>query len=259
LILEHNTFSVPASGHLVCATLITGVYDVNRRQSLEEDQPALIQKWCTSLQNLSLSGVIFHNTFSEKTVQGLSSDKLHFIRVNYNNNLNPNVFRYIVYDAFLKQYTGKNDIKKLFVTDISDVEAVVNPFIQPLFINNPNAIFCGDELTTMSNEWMIAHGEHLRLNLPGYANFEEQYQNDTLLNCGIIGGSFEKMSDLMQKLADLHSTYTQSNNTKYTLDMGAFNYLARTVFGSELIHGAPVNTIFKGYEADRKDCWFRHK
>jgi hypothetical protein len=41
--------------------------------------------------------------------------------------------------------------------------------------------------------------------------------------------------------------------------MGAFNYLARTKFNNQLKHGAPVNTLFKGYELERKDCWFRHK
>jgi len=41
--------------------------------------------------------------------------------------------------------------------------------------------------------------------------------------------------------------------------MGAFNYLARTQFNGHLRHGAPVNTVFKMYENERQDCWFRHK
>jgi hypothetical protein len=41
--------------------------------------------------------------------------------------------------------------------------------------------------------------------------------------------------------------------------MGAFNYLARTQFNGHLRHGAPVNTVFKMYETERQDCWFRHK
>jgi hypothetical protein len=41
--------------------------------------------------------------------------------------------------------------------------------------------------------------------------------------------------------------------------MGAFNYLVRTQFNHQLLHGAPVNTVFKMYETERNDCWFRHK
>jgi len=41
--------------------------------------------------------------------------------------------------------------------------------------------------------------------------------------------------------------------------MGAFNYLTRTQFNEQIIHGTPVNTVFKGYENERTDCWFRHK
>jgi hypothetical protein len=41
--------------------------------------------------------------------------------------------------------------------------------------------------------------------------------------------------------------------------MGAFNYIARTHFSNKLIHGAPVNTVFKEYESSRMECWFRHK
>ena len=50
-----------------------------------------------------------------------------------------------------------------------------------------------------------------------------------------------------------------ANQTAFTGDMGAFNYLARTQFNSHLRHGAPVNTVFKMYENERQDCWFRHK
>jgi len=41
--------------------------------------------------------------------------------------------------------------------------------------------------------------------------------------------------------------------------MGAFNYIARNKFNIQLFHGAPINTIFKGYETNNISCWFRHK
>jgi hypothetical protein len=57
----------------------------------------------------------------------------------------------------------------------------------------------------------------------------------------------------------IHQFANIDNKTAFTGDMGAFNYIARTQFNNQLIHGAPVNTLFKGYENDREDCWFRHK
>ena len=65
--------------------------------------------------------------------------------------------------------------------------------------------------------------------------------------------------NFLQQLCAIHQHANYNNKTAYTGDMGAFNYLARTVFNQQLIHGAPVNTVFKGYEIDRNDCWFRHK
>ena len=56
-----------------------------------------------------------------------------------------------------------------------------------------------------------------------------------------------------------HLMQYAKEQTAYTGDMGAFNYLARTRFNANLHHGAPVNTVFKSYENERTDCWFRHK
>ena len=145
------------------------------------------------------------------------------------------------------------------MTDISDVTLAQNPFIHPLFTENPDALFCGDEPKTLNNEWMLAHAEHLRAQIPDYAAYEERFASEALLNCGVFGGAFLLFMDFLQQLCDLHESYNQSNKTAFTGDMGAFNYLARTRFNNNLQHGAPVNTVFKGYEKDRTDCWFRHK
>lgn len=90
-------------------------------------------------------------------------------------------------------------------------------------------------------------------------NYEQKNQKKTLLNCGIIGGNVQIMKMLMDSLADIHCTHIVHNQTPYTLDMGVFNFVARTQFAQRLLHGAPINTQFKRYESERSDCWFRHK
>jgi hypothetical protein len=242
---------------VICATLLTGVYDVNRNELLAEDNFEIIKDWYQSIVNLKLKGIVFHNTFSDKTVKTYQNQNITFIKVAYNSVLNANAYRYLIYKDFLEANADKID--HLFVTDIADVTVIKNPFTAPLFLNNPNDLFCGDESETLANEWMQNHSTHLRNSIPDFADYEEQNKDKTLLNCGIIGGSFKVMKSLMDQLSHIHSTYTIHNKTPYTLDMGTFNYISRTQFEQHLHHGVPINTEFKQYQTNSSDCWFRHK
>ena len=243
--------------NVLCATILTGVYDVNRNELLAQDDFERVKDWYDSVQKLGLRAVIFHNTFSEKTVETYQNDQITFETVQYDKRFNANVFRYLVYQNFVE--THAENIANIFVTDIADVVVVQNPFEQPLFKENPDALFCGDEPTTLDNEWMRNHSTHLRNEIPAFADYERENQQKTLLNCGIIGGNAQTMSRLLDSLSHIHRTYTVHNQTAYTLDMGAFNFVARTQFSQNLRHGAPINTQFKHYESARLDCWFRHK
>ena len=243
--------------NIVMACHITGVHDVNRNTTLANDSYELVKDWAESVTAANVQGVIFHNNFSEKTCRLFENEHISFIKIAYDSHFNPNVFRYFVYRNFLQQHLQQ--IKGIFITDIADVVLVNNPFTDPLFKENPIALFCGDEPKTLHNDWMIAHGEHLRKNISDYAAYESTYGNETLLNCGIIGGTASVFFDFLQQLCAIHQYANRDNKTAYTGDMGAFNYLARTKFNQQLIHGAPVNTVFKQYETNRNDCWFRHK
>jgi hypothetical protein len=242
---------------IICASLFTGNYDVNRNELLADDDFETIRKWYQSIINLGLKGIIFHNNFSEATVKTYQNKNIQFVKVAFETVLNANVYRYIIYQNIFKAYA--DELKSVFITDIADVEVIQNPFIQPLFLEHPDSLFCGDELEILDNEWMNNHNTHLRNSIDGFADYEIENKNQTLLNCGIIGGSIDTMLNLTSKLANIHQTITINNQTPYTLDMGAFNYIARTKFSDKLIHGAPVNTHFKKYEEVRVDCWFRHK
>lgn len=245
------------SGNLICASLFTGAYDVNRNEMLPNDDFRIIEKWCQSIQNLGLKGLVFHNHFTEKTLSSANPDFIQFIKVDFEGPLSANAFRYLVYADFLKKH--HTQIKNIFFTDIADVEVVKNPFEDPFYTENPKSIFCGDEEETLYNPWMKAHSTHLRNQIPDFIPYEQANSHQQLLNCGIIGGKISHILPLMEQLSYIHRTYTITNQTPYTLDMGAFNYVMRTAFGNQIKHGPPVNTRFKGYESARTDCWFRHK
>jgi hypothetical protein len=242
---------------LVLACHITGVYDVNRSTTLPDDSYDLVKDWAESIAAAKLRGILFHNNFSDETCARFENEYVSFVRIDYNPTFNPNVFRYFVYRDYVAQCT--EPIQGVFVTDVSDVTLAKNPFNDPFFIDNPNSLFCGDEPKTLDNDWMRDHSEHLRAQIQDYSHYEERFAEETLLNCGVFGGHYPLFIDFLQQLCALHESYNHNNKTAYTGDMGAFNYLARTCFNTNLRHGSPVNTVFKSYENDRIDCWFRHK
>jgi hypothetical protein len=235
----------------------TGIYDVNRSTTLVDDDYSLVKDWADAVTALRLTGIIFHNNFSAATCSQFESDYIKLIRVSYDPVYNPNVYRYFIYHNFLKQFA--DNLSGVFITDVSDVVVLNNPFIQPAFVNNPMAVFCGDEPKCLDNEWMKDHATHLRNGIIGYAAYEEEFKSASLLNCGVIGGTALLMQELLDQLCSIHLHYNRNNPTAYTGDMGAFNFLVRTRYNDRLVHGYPVNTIFKAYEHERTDCWFRHK
>jgi len=242
---------------LIFACLFTGVYDVNRSETLPNNDYSLVEKWANSIMSLKLHGIIFHNSFSPEIEATYSNEYITFQYVNYNPVYNLSVYRYFVYNHYLSAH--QNQIESLFITDSTDVEVLRNPFIQPLFLSNPNALFCGDEPSILQNEWMIKHSTHFRNQIPEFSAYEENFANETLLNCGIIGGNINVMAALIKELVQFHERYNQNNKVAYTGDMGAFNFIVRNKFNKHLFHGSPVNTVFKLYDLKNTDCWFRHK
>ncbi len=244
-------------GQVIMGCLLTGVHDVNRNTVLQNDDYSLIKDWANSIIALNLEGIIFHNNFSEQTCAEYENKNIRFIQVKHDASFNANVYRYFIYNAFLKKQAGR--IKQVFCTDVSDVIILKNPFEQSLFLNNPDKLFCGDEPKKLDNDWMKEHASHLRNNISDYAAYEETFKDEPLLNCGIFGGDVSLMKKFIEELANIHERYNHNNQTAFTGDMGAFNYLARTKYHKNLLHGAPVNTVFKAYENGNSECWFKHK
>jgi hypothetical protein len=242
------------SGHkqLILSCHITGVYDVNRQNTLPDDAYGLVKDWVDSITSLHLHGVLFHNNLSEATCEAHQSEFITFVPIAHDTRFNPNVYRYFVYRNFLRDYASAID--SFFVTDISDVVVRMNPFLQPLFLDNAAALFCGDEAKCLNNEWMKAHATHLRSQMADYADYEAMFADETLLNCGIVGEKTAIMHPFIEALCSTHEQFNTNNQTAYTGDMGAFNYLIRTQFNKHLFHGTPVNTVFKAYQDDRTDC-----
>ena len=244
------------SNKIILGCHISGVYDVNRNQILSNDDFSIIELWANSISKLGLQSIIFHNNFSEKTILKYQSKHLIFIKITHDICFNPNVFRYYIYSQFLEKYYKKID--SLFVTDVSDVLVLKNPFIQPFFLNNPDFLFCGDEKSNWDNEWMYHHGTFLRSRISDYFEVENQFKSNPLLNCGIVGGNIQIIKSLIDSIWHIHEINNSNNNSFYTGDMGVFNYVIRKNFNNLILHGPPINTEFKSYFDDGVS-WFQHK
>jgi len=242
--------------NLILGCHISGVYDVNRSQILSDDDFSIIEKWANSISKLNLQAIIFHNNFSEETTSKHQSEHLLFVTITHDIQFNPNVFRYSVYSQFIRKYSDA--IESLFVTDVSDVLVLKNPFIQPLFTANSDFVFCGDEPTKWDNEWMYEHGSHLRSRIKDFGAVEATNKSNSLLNCGIIGGHIQTIKPLLESIWQIHKNYNFDNTTSFTGDMGAFNYMMRKNYNNRILHGAPVNSEFKAYFDDGSN-WFMHK
>jgi len=169
----NNTYHSPVANNVIFACHLTGIYDVNRNTTLPDDDYTIIKAWADSIMNLQLKGIIFHNNFSPKTCTTYQNDYLEFIKIDPDPRFKPNVYRYLAYQDYLKSHS--DDITNLFLTDVSDVVVVQNPFIQPLYQQNKAALFCGDEPKILHNEWMQAHSEHLRRKIADYASYEKKF------------------------------------------------------------------------------------
>ena len=68
---------------LVCH--ITGVYDVNRNTTLQDDAYELVQEWAESVAKANLKGIIFHNNFSDETCARFENTHISFEKYILNN------------------------------------------------------------------------------------------------------------------------------------------------------------------------------
>ena len=95
-------FSVPVHKDLMLACHITGIYDVNRRTTLEDNNYDLVKDWAESIAAQSLDGIIFHNKLTEENCAKHKNEHVSFVKMDYNHQFNSNVCRYLIYGDFVR-------------------------------------------------------------------------------------------------------------------------------------------------------------
>lgn len=147
------------------------------------------------------------------------------------------------------------EIDFVWCVDATDVEMLHKPWDKM----TKGLLYLGSEPTTVATPWLRANH---RSQLMG--QFIARYRRYPLLNAGLIGGDRETVMAFLHKMIEVyfdtetrlfHGRDIEGNGLG---DMAVLNYVARTFFPDQLVHGGEINTVFKAYERE-SSAWFRHK
>jgi hypothetical protein len=231
----------------IISSYLTSSIDRQRGEKKSADDIAYIQDWYNSIVSKCLSPIVLHDNLSDEFVSNFPFAK--FIKVEpIPEGMNLYDYRWVIYFEYLLN----NELDFVFFTDISDVIMRNNPFPEM----KKGVLYCGDEQEKIcESEWMrTALNEPLFFQLGGFK--EMIYSDRPLLNCGLLGGSYDSIIGFLDTFVSVIELVRLRNTPEdKTNDMSLFNYTAQFF---RFQHGRPVNSIFKKYEKC-DDVWFIHK
>ena len=216
---------------------------------------SIVKDWVDSgitlcTQNPGIRLVVFFDSLPEDMISYLDTEYVDLIQVDPCNYLSPNEYRWAVYKQFILD--SEVPIESIFFTDISDVIIRSNPFL----CIEEHTLYSGDEEVLWNTGWMVDRNPFYIANVDDYLEIFNQYKSTALLNCGIVGGTIDIVTEYLNRIVDI--TEHTLGKPYETTDMVNHNYVARKYF-NKIVHGAPVNSVFKKFQEDREDVWFIHK
>ena len=214
----------------------------------------LLENWAFSLKKTGLTGILFHNCFTEDDIKQFSTYPVHFSYAEMPKGNNSGLYRFELYAEFLAKYQDK--IGGMFMTDSTDLEMLQNPFTHKKF--DGNTIYIGCE------PWSFEQWEKLRAARPLINSLSElrelmadkQFAKQTVLNAGLVGGTAHAVTPFINEMAKGCKRYSSCASFQ---DMSWLNFIAYTKFKSKIAYGPQVNTHFTGYEKDNKVAFVKHK
>lgn len=234
--------------NIIITTYFTKDIDPQRNHIWDTDDFNIIELFFESIVKHDLSLIILHDNCSDNFVNEYTTNKIKFVKVN-SSGLNMVDIRWKLYSEFLSDTEADN----VFFMDVSDVIILKNPFdyIQP------DKIYIGDEMSiNKENYWMMERYDMLNLDT-------KDYLDDTVLNCGVLGGSYNDMLSFCRKMSDL---IDKNSIKETTVDMAAANHILYTEYRNRIVHGPPLNTLYRGgvnpYLGDDNGfdyCYIQHK
>lgn len=166
-----------------------------------------------------------------------SNGLIEFVKVD--SKINPYFQRWLSEYQYLRD---RPKIDQVFCVDATDVRMLNDPFENL----DPHVLYVGDEPSNVGCAWM-------RKNFRGLSSFLNKYEGETLLNCGVVGGSRNMVMGLCH---DMAREYFDDPKRTGDLEMGIFNWLCYNEY--PFVSGRHITSIFKKFEKD-SSAWFAHK
>lgn len=230
----------------ILTTFLTKNIDPQRKINWDKNDFSIIERFYNSIIKNNLYCIILHDDCTKEFIEKYETETIKFIRVKHSG-LNVIDIRWSLYERFFNVFKDG----RCFCVDISDVVVLKNPFN---FIEN-GKVYCGDEtVKNKENRWMTSR--FLLMKGDNIENTYKDYLDNNILNAGILGGSICDLKVIVSKMSKI---LLETNISKTTVDMCAFNHVLYTYYEDVLIHGAPVNTEFRKEDINNQICWFKHK
>jgi hypothetical protein len=232
----------------IVTTYFTSEKDPQRSDIWANDDFSIIKDFYESVIKHNLNCIILIDNSTDEFIKKYKTNKIEFVRCD-SSGLNMVDIRWKLYNKILNE---RKEIKRAFFLDVSDVIILKNPFGYIV----PDKIYCGDEENiNIKNDWM--NHRYALLKNPEVNEKMINYLNKKILNAGILGGERNYLIGITKKMAEMLDS---SKITHTTVDMCVINHVLYTYTKKDmLIHGSPVNTVFRKNEINNEVAWFKHK
>jgi hypothetical protein len=217
-----------------------------------QDSIEYIKPWYSSVKNLSLNGVIFHDGLKQDFIEEFSTDKIKFVYSDTSSQNYSNLdYRWFCYRDFL----SKNKFDSVFISDCSDVSIVKDPSEILKTHSEYDFFLCKDSIAFSEFQYFNVHKKY---NWNFLLDLLLKKNNLDLINMGVVGGSYENIIDFLDKYYEVRIGMEDESFAQ--ADMWVGQYIFRGLLQDKaLLVGEPFTSLFKKYQNSREDVYFIHK
>ena len=253
-------YSVDANGDYIFTTYLTGSVDPQRNQALRPDQFQYLREWYRSVLQLNLRAVIFYDVLSTQFIQRIihNTERVQFVKIKSLSGRTTNDARYYEYLHYLQLHP---EIRRVFLTDISDVTFQRNPFeLMSALGTHGDMLYVGTDIdffpTLQSQPWIYeclvkCFGEWQ----VQFGRVKEISQMQTVYNAGVIGGTRTILLSALIRITQV----LNGTPSEYNCNMPAVNYAIHRWFTDVVFTGFPLTSRFLQFQASPKGVYIIHK
>ena len=240
-------------GDFVFTSYFTSKKDPQRYRFTKADDLCYMSAWHDSLVKHGLQTVIFHDGLSHKFTNH-TEPFVSFKKVLLGDH-STNDERFFHYLRYLESHPY---IKRVLLTDVSDVVFLRNPFDLMRLLGD--RLYIGEDLlsspTVGSNGWLKNKlTECYGRQFDTISDTKSLSKFSMVYNAGVIGGQRNIMLRFLRKLTAVLNTSSPKKNC----NMAAVNYIAHKYFDDIVFSGFPLTSHFKQFELVSPGVYLVHK